>query len=464
MDDIKHILVLATPMKIQLVGIAVTPAPSGSSSVGFYLTDLEAPTNGITMNCICSTSSGRIFMAGSDGHLYEAEYNLSTSWFRAGSSCSITNHSGGSWVRSVVPWASMPARDPIVDITIDSSRHLLYTRSSNNVLSLYTLGSDGLAVPTMQASLRDPCSSASLMSPANPMLDPRTFAIVSFQAITKEESKRFGLVAITRTGVRLYFIFNQNSYSSSFCLRIAHVRSPPQNPQQHQQNRPSAPFYAPQQQQMLQQQAQQSANRAGLTPIPENHVHTAYYAPGGLYLAAHSSTDEADSLAIMAPDVGKLSTMSLSSQNSVLAEIAGALEIQGTIQAIAEVGSSSSTSSVVPGLNELATQAMSATRAFLVVTTKNLYILYRSRPMDVLASLLQNPIENQSEIGQFVSGFVIVIQRVEWTCLFRWFEQLRTRSDVRYVRRVGVQSISASRVEIKELDAFFAFVGIEGDQ
>jgi nuclear pore complex protein Nup155 len=400
-DDIKHVLVLATPMTVRLVGIAKPP----NASLGFYLTDLEANTNGIHMSCITATASGRIFMAGSDGHLYELDYRLSSGWFKSSSSCTLKNHTGSAWAGSLTPWMKSTDANHIIRITIDSSRNYLYTMAKNGTLELYWLGSDGQQPPQPQARLPDPASAAALLLPNNPMLDPHSFSIVSIFALTQQESKRFGLVGITSTGVRLYFIFRLEGayYSSGLCLKLAHVRVPPQNPAP-QNPRPSAAFYAPN---------PQAPSQALTTAIsmPSGKVDAAWSGPGGLFIASHSPNADSDILVLTVPDVGKLSQAALSNQAIPFREAAGAIQIEGPTQQIVEIGGQAQAAASC--MNELVVQATAAPRAFLVLTKRSLNVLVRSRPLDILAALLERAQENNQELLHFFEACVPFSLRID---------------------------------------------------
>lgn len=402
LDEIKHVMVLATSMKVHLVCVCLKPPPA--DPISFYVTDIEVATNGITMSCITATSLGRIFMAGSDGHLYEVDYHQSSSWLGgflgSSTSCTLKNHTGGGWSSSVTPWLSNAASDPIVSISIDSSRNYLYTITDKGALELYTLGANGLAPPVRQARLIDLCSAAMYLSPSNPLLESRSFNIVSIHALTKEESMKFGVLAVTSTGVRLYFQYSRNppasfdpNYPVYFHLHLAHVRNPPSTQTQPLSRPPNTGFY---------NQAQINApptqqNNTGRINMPDGPVNSAFYASKGLFIAAHTVSEDADVLAFTAPDVGLIGSAALSNQQIRLPEVAGAIAIEGNARALAEVGARAGPG----GLNDVATQVTSANRAFLIVTTRSLNIFARNRPIDTLALLLENPRENEHDLVAF---------------------------------------------------------------
>jgi nuclear pore complex protein Nup155 len=94
-DDIKHIMVVCTTSSIILIGVGITFEPTGGDAVRkvlkLFATDMVLSTKNVAMSCIAGTDTGRIFMAGSDGHLYELDYASTESWFSA--KTYLKNHS-----------------------------------------------------------------------------------------------------------------------------------------------------------------------------------------------------------------------------------------------------------------------------------------------------------------------------------------------------------------------------------
>jgi nuclear pore complex protein Nup155 len=40
------------------------------------------PTDGVIMCCCAATASGRVFLGGADGHVYEVQYNAADKWLQ----------------------------------------------------------------------------------------------------------------------------------------------------------------------------------------------------------------------------------------------------------------------------------------------------------------------------------------------------------------------------------------------
>lgn len=101
-DNIKHLLVICTPVSVLLIGVALSPVPGSlnRNELQLYATDLSISTD-VEMGSVIGTDDGRIFMRGAqDGHLYEFHYQEKESWF--GKRVYLIDHSRGA-VQSLLP-------------------------------------------------------------------------------------------------------------------------------------------------------------------------------------------------------------------------------------------------------------------------------------------------------------------------------------------------------------------------
>ncbi|KFO90279.1 Nuclear pore complex protein Nup155, partial [Buceros rhinoceros silvestris] len=118
--------------------------------------------------------------------------------------------------------------DPVVQIAIDNSRNILYTRSEKGVLQVYDLGQDGQGM-TRVTSL----SQNAMVSAAGSIartIDRSVFKpIVQIAVIENSESIDCQLLAITHAGVRLYFSTSQFKHPAArpSMLTLVHIRLPP---------------------------------------------------------------------------------------------------------------------------------------------------------------------------------------------------------------------------------------------
>lgn len=232
---IRYLLVLATPVDVVILGVSFASLqagnPNDSMSAGMQLLPdplYSISTDNTYLITITATSNGRIFLSGKDGCLYEVAYQAEAGWFSP--RCRKINHSKSSLsflVPSVLQF-SFSEDDPIVQIAVDNSRNILYTRSEKGVLQVYDLGYDGNGMSRVAS-----VSQNSIVSAAGNIartIDRSVFKpIVQIAVIEKSESVNCHLLAITHAGVRLYFSttpFKQPA-GHPCMLALVHVRLPP---------------------------------------------------------------------------------------------------------------------------------------------------------------------------------------------------------------------------------------------
>ncbi|GAA6061215.1 hypothetical protein JCM10212_001536 [Sporobolomyces blumeae] len=431
-DSISHLLVLATPSQVHLVGLGyVAPSPGAKKEVTFYLTGLSVPTDGISFTSIRGTSNGRIFLSsspepltpggiGGDGCLYELAYQSSEGWFAK--RCTLYNLTSGSIVKSVVPsflrsLSAIPSQEWIVGLEVDSERGLLYTLLRNSTIEMYTLpssspgkGFDG--PPTRVAKSGDIVRTANMLLPNNPMV--KQFRIVEMEVISVKEggNSKIGLVALTSTGVRLYFTHQRRGYyygvsSSPAALELCHVRPPPA----------PAATQAPPSQSMY-GQVQPSQQQSSSNQIPFNSIIQAKYSSGGLLLAANNLTPDLDVLLVAAPDVAASarsiaeggSASSTSQGTRPFTEVASTIEIPGRTWDMAEITAKPIVGAVGgTELNELATQPTQPRREWVVLTNMGANVVSRQRPIDTLLDVLESTSltgnGGHGEIGVFFESY-----------------------------------------------------------
>uniref|UniRef100_A0A8C1ZSW8 Nuclear pore complex protein Nup155 n=1 Tax=Cyprinus carpio TaxID=7962 RepID=A0A8C1ZSW8_CYPCA len=236
---IHFLLVLATPVDVVILGLSFPKAHTGlndsMSGAMQLLPDplYSIPTDNTYLLAITSTDVGRIFMAGKDGCLYEIAYQAEAGWFSQ--RCRKINHSKSSLsflIPSLLQF-SFSEDDPVVQIAVDNSRNILYTRSEKGVLQVYDLGADGQGMSRVAAM-----SQSSIVSAAGNIartIDRSVFKpIVQIAVIDRPESSDCQLLAVTHAGVRLYFSTipfappNAKHISARpSILALVHVRLPP---------------------------------------------------------------------------------------------------------------------------------------------------------------------------------------------------------------------------------------------
>ncbi|XP_006876995.1 PREDICTED: nuclear pore complex protein Nup155 isoform X2 [Chrysochloris asiatica] len=234
---VRHLLVLATPVDIVILGLSYANLQTGpgvlndSMSGGMQLLPdplYSLPTDNTYLLTITSTDNGRIFLAGKDGCLYEVAYQAEAGWFSQ--RCRKINHSKSALsflVPSLLQF-TFSEDDPIVQIAIDNSRNILYTRSEKGVIQVYDLGYDGQGMSRVAS-----VSQNSIVSAAGNIartIDRSVFKpIVQIAVIENSESLDCQLLAVTHAGVRLYFStcpFRQ-PLARPNTLTLVHIRLPP---------------------------------------------------------------------------------------------------------------------------------------------------------------------------------------------------------------------------------------------
>uniref|UniRef100_A0A672HEV3 Nucleoporin 155 n=1 Tax=Salarias fasciatus TaxID=181472 RepID=A0A672HEV3_SALFA len=236
---IHYLLVLATSVDVVILGLSFPRSQAGlndSMSGGMQLLPdplFSIPTDNTYIQSITSTDLGRIFMAGKDGCLYEIAYQAEAGWLSQ--RCRKINHSKSSLsflIPSVLQF-SFSEDDPIVQIAVDNSRNILFTRSDKGVLQVYDLGADGQGMSRVATM-----SQSSIVAAAGNIartIDRSVFKqIIQISVIDRSESSDCHLLAVTHAGVRLYFTTapfapphqKQVAVRPSL-LALIHVRLPP---------------------------------------------------------------------------------------------------------------------------------------------------------------------------------------------------------------------------------------------
>ncbi|KAL3869881.1 hypothetical protein ACJMK2_042508 [Sinanodonta woodiana] len=384
---IKFLLCLATPIDIVLLGASFTGQNNGNMYEEMHLLPdplFSIPTDNTYLTSIVGTDSGRIFMTGKDGCLYELAYQAEDGWF--GRKCRKINHSTSSLSFLVPSFLnfSFSEDDPLVQITVDESRNILYTRSEKGTIQVYDLGVDGKGMSKVATMpLQNTVHAASNIART---IDRSHFKpIIQISALTNSESANIHLVAVTQTGVRLYFATSPfgSARSCPNLLTLVHVRLPP-------------------------------GFVTSSVPQRPNNVHMAYHKKGTLLLVS-SQGENSDVLWTISNDSFPFQSHLMESQTIV--------PLDGKTWALCEVESKQAK---VPKLCTqgdqfqivpldppvVVSQHEEAPRKLVLLSAQGSHILHKMRPVDQLRQLL---IDFQGPDSEEVKAF-FRLHKIEQAC------------------------------------------------
>ncbi|KAF8328804.1 Non-repetitive/WGA-negative nucleoporin C-terminal-domain-containing protein [Cantharellus anzutake] len=415
-DTIKHLLVLCTTSTLIVLGLAAQEGPAdrslSSQQFVIYDTELRFPTDNVAMSSIVSTLSGRAFMCGiSDGNLYELRYQAREGWF--GSKSSLYNHSA-SGVSSVLPslFSSSPS-EMIAHLALDDSRDLLYALTSSSTINLYNVSGQTTTPLQRIAVASNIFKHAQLLCPP---LGTTKLDIIDIHAFSTLDSFSIHLMAVTSSGVRLFFSAlrrNFSNYGTSTSvvsgvpstLELVHVRMAPTTVEHPRTSHfDQSPLYrGPSNPSLSHSKSSQLSNLSC----------TSYF--GGLFLGAQSPSDgsQPDVLFCTSPDLPRIGNLAIdgTSQNSQMTgtitaysqssqpprppfgEYASLLELPGKTWAIAHLKTPQMppfAKGSIPSWNDLITQFTAYPDQFLLLTNDGLSVIVKKRPVDSLRELIES--------------------------------------------------------------------------
>lgn len=363
-ESVRYILCLTTPIDIILLAVTFTPKRLGNLAhdefAEMHLRPdplFSIPSDNVYLTCMTGTHSGRIFLGGKDGCVYEVIYQAADSWFQR--KCRKVNHSSGA-LSFLVPSflnATFSGEDAIAQLAVDNTRNILYTRSEKGTIQVFDLGSDGNGM-TYAASLTQEKITYRAASVTR-TIDQNNFKpIIHIAPIPRNESKTVHLVAITQAGVRLYFSTTTASVPMErpSKLQMVHSRLPP--------------GFAP-----------------SATSQRPSQVHAAFYRQGILLLAS-SQTEDIDVLWGISPDPFPF--------QSPLKEMQVTVPMEGRTWSLSEVpefgGDMISESPIVsdrwPDPPAVVRQHASSQRSFVALSAQGSYLFTTYRPVEQLRQLL----------------------------------------------------------------------------
>eukprot|EP00096_Caligus_rogercresseyi_P005390 TRINITY_DN2077_c0_g1_i1.p1 TRINITY_DN2077_c0_g1~~TRINITY_DN2077_c0_g1_i1.p1 ORF type:complete len:1265 (-),score=396.32 TRINITY_DN2077_c0_g1_i1:325-4119(-) len=367
---ITHLLCLTTALEIVLLGVSFAKTQGSDLEEMHLLPEplYTLPTDSTYMVTLVGTDLGRIFMGGKDGCLYEFSYSADSSWFGGGKKASKINHSTSALSFLLPNFINFSGEDPLIQIQVDNSRKMLYTRSEKGVLSIYDLGTDGIQMRSVvslsqHAIVQDAVKIASNIDKSN------FHPIVDIAPLSALESPHIALVAVSKSGVRFYFsVGTSRPEDRPTNCYLQHVRLPP------------------------------GFSASGTLHKP-NKVHMSYHQKGSLLLACTPNENSDDVLFLLSGDGYPFQSTLMESQSLI--------QLDGHSWAMSEIPQetpvskiySDSFGNVVPPL--MAVQHAVKPRKFVVLNAKGSHIISQMRPMDHLKQLLID----HGEDSEIVKGF-----------------------------------------------------------
>ena len=353
-SHIQHLLCLATPLEIVLLGVTMSRSNTPGAPAEMHVLPeplFSIASDGAYITTVVGTPAGRVFLGAKDGCLYELVYQATDSWFSR--RCRKINHSSSA-LSVLVPTflaAAFSEEDPLLQLQVDASRNVLYTRSEKGTIQVYDLGADGQQMIRVAA-----LSQFSIVQAAEGVartVDPSNFRpVLDVSPVTAAESAHVQLVVTTGAGVRLYFVTTPTPGGRPTTLQLRHIRLPPGFAANATQ-RPSA-------------------------------LHMARYSAGTALLVAAQS-EELDVLWLLGGDAFPAAGQ--------LTELQSTLALDWhtwALQALPERSLVRSESTDGPQPPLVVTQHARLPRRFVALSTRGVQVLEQLRPVDQLRALLED--------------------------------------------------------------------------
>ncbi|KAM7443523.1 hypothetical protein ABFA07_007737 [Porites harrisoni] len=363
-ESVRYILCLTTPIDIVLLAVTFTPKKLGNHNhdefAEMHLQPdplFSIPSDNIYLTCMTGTHLGRIFLGGKDGCVYEIVYQAADSWFQR--RCRKVNHSSGAFSFLVPSFlnATFSGEDPIVQLAVDNTRNILYSRSEKGTIQVFDLCADGKGMSYVASLTQDRITQRAASTTRT--IDSNNFRpIIHIAPIPRNESKTVHLVGITQAGVRLYFSTTpvRSPLERPSKLQLVHARLPP--------------GFAP-----------------SATSQRPSQVHAAFYRQG-ISLLASSQTEEMDILWGISPDPFPF--------QSPLKEMQVNVPMEGRTWSLSEVpefgGNMTSDCPIQsdrwPDPPAVIRQHASCQRSFVALSAQGSYLFTTYRPVEQLCQLL----------------------------------------------------------------------------
>ncbi|CAO3688764.1 unnamed protein product [Rhizopus stolonifer] len=243
---IEYLLIISTALQIIPIGLSLTkPTRLGEqSALTMIAVNYAVPSDDTTMRSIVGTADGRVFMVGhptsdqsnATGDIYELNYSPISKWLNSpGQLISRTQ----SMINRFLPSPfKVKTNSNVKSLFVDNERQLLYILNFNSDIEIIHLANNGYDSIFKHTKVIDHVQQ--MCRQQQKIFSRDEFTIVSLHVISKEESQKINLMAMTTGGFRLFFT-GHPSYVRLFSptglpddkpttLELAHVRLPPPVP------------------------------------------------------------------------------------------------------------------------------------------------------------------------------------------------------------------------------------------
>lgn len=244
-NNIKHMLVVATSTEMILLGLSqeVAPAPPR-----IFQTRMSVHKGNVDVSFIVGSADGRIFFGGrGDTDVHELYYQQEERWFS--SRVGKINHTHPGWSSalpnlpypgSIIPYPSSlwtpKTNEVLADMVIDDSRRLLYTLSTNSTIRTYYMDGPNKLTKCIEKDKLSCLRDITHMITRSQLLTDQ-MKIVSISPIQAREASKLHLMALTDTGCRIflsatsssYYMGNLSSNAAPQSMQVQFVKFPPRN-------------------------------------------------------------------------------------------------------------------------------------------------------------------------------------------------------------------------------------------
>lgn len=415
-DNIKHMLVVATSTEMILLGLSQEAAPAPPR---IFQTRMSVHKGAVDVSFVVGSTDGRIFFGGrNDTDVHELYYQQEERWFS--SRVGKINHTHPGWSSalpnlpnpaSIIPYPTAlwgtKSNEGLADMVIDDSRKLLYTLSSKSTIRTYYMESPNKLTKCIEKDKLSCLRDITHMIPRSQLLTDQ-MTIVSISPIHANEASKLHLMALTDTGCRIflsatsssYYMGNSSSNAAPQSMQVQFVKFPPRN--ESTGPRPVG------------------QDGAEILDISSTSLKTSRFgqrfAPGYFFDAvAREDSPAFDRVFVSAPETGRIKLAGTTPGAPLrYHEHANWIDIgQGTVLALGPVTPPFSAAGQPTGFgNELAVQFDQPPPEFAILTNEGVHILRRRRMVDIFATVIRKA-AGEEGVAEEVRRFIHYYGRQE---------------------------------------------------